>query len=59
MKKLKMFDDKIVSFEQLEELQESEHVTAVENCGNSGRHIGYIWYNVIFTDGEEISVYCK
>lgn len=54
---MKTYNDKVVSHEELEAICESEEVKKVTNCGNSGRHYGKTWYNVQFTDGEEIDVY--
>ena len=56
---LEKFDGEIVTEEQFREIEEHEEVTAVENCGVSGKYYGCIWYNVVFDDGEEISIYTE
>ena len=40
-------------------LERQEEVERVEMCGMSGRYSGWIWYNVLLTNGDEFSVYCR
>ena len=46
----------ITSFTCLERQEEVEHI---EMCGMSGRYPGWIWYNVVLTNGDKFSVYCR
>lgn len=59
IKNLKNYDGEEVDVETMEKIEESENVVEVENCGMSGQHVGYIYYNVKLKDGSEISIYCK
>jgi hypothetical protein len=54
---VELLEKEFVTPEELQEIEEHEDVIEVENCGNSGRHFGYVWYNVKCTDGEEYSIY--
>lgn len=56
---LEMLEKEFVTLEELEEIEEHEDVTQTENCGNSGRYIGWKWYNVVLKNEEEYSVYIK
>lgn len=51
-----LLNKEFVTLEELEEIECHEKVMEVENCGNSGSHIGYTWFNVI-TGNEEYNVY--
>lgn len=57
---MELIEKKILTVEELEELEGSPEVTNIENNGHSG--IGYInnlvWYTVT-VDGEEYSVYAE
>ena len=58
---VKIYDlcqEEFLTYEQLAEVEESYLVNYVENNGNSGKHIGYIWYTVQLCD-LEFQVYCK
>lgn len=59
MEELKALAEKILTPEQFEEIEESEYVTKVENCGMSGKEIGCNYFNVIFTDGDEMDIYVQ
>lgn len=56
---VELLEKEIVTLEELEEIECFEEVTEVENCGNSGKHIGCTWFNVKAIDGEEYSIYVK
>ena len=53
-----LIEKEILTIEEIEEIECMEEVTEVENLGNSGHHIGCIWYNVVTCSGEEHSIYC-
>lgn len=50
-------EDMEVTQEQFEEIEESELVVSVENCGGSGRFVGLNWYVVTMNDGTEVNIY--
>mgnify|MGYP007069480943 CR=1 FL=1 len=54
---MELLNKEFVTTEELEEIEEHCKVLEVENCGNSGKNIGYTWFNVKTTWGEEYSVY--
>ena len=56
---IEKFDYKIVTLQQLEQIEESELVITVKNIGNSGKYPSCQWYVVEFINGEEISVYIE
>ena len=58
-KMIEKFDYKIVTLQQLEQIEESELVITVKNIGNSGKYPSCQWYVVEFINGEEISVYIE
>lgn len=51
------FEDQIVRIEEYDQIADSEVVETIDNCGSSGKYNGYTWYNVIFKDGTEMSIY--
>lgn len=59
MNEIKAWDKEKVSRQQLNELEESEHVTFVECLGQSGWYIGYAWYVIELEDCTDIDVYIK
>ena len=46
----------IVNEEIFAEIEESEEVTGMENCGTSGRNINYNLWVVTLSDGTEIEI---
>ena len=56
---LEMLEKEFVTLEELEEIEEHEDVAQTESCGQSGRYIGWKWYNVVLKNEEEYSVYLK
>ena len=56
---VRTYADERLTLKQFEELEENEYIERIENCGNSGRLIGYIWYVVTLVNGDEFSVYTK
>ena len=50
-------EDKAITLEQLESIEESPVVENVENLGNSGIYPHLLWFVITFKDGEEMSVY--
>lgn len=59
MNEIKALDTEIISLNQLEEIEESEHVTFVERLGQSGRYHDCAWYSVELEDYTDIDVYIK
>lgn len=59
MNEIKALDKEIISFNQLEEIEESEHVSFVELLGQSGRYFDCVWYSVELEDDTDIDVYIK
>lgn len=59
MNEIKAWDKEKVSRQQLNELEESEHVTFVECLGQSGYYIDYAWYVIELEDSTDIDVYIK
>ena len=56
---LETLEKEFVTLEELEAIEEHEDVTQTESCGNSGRHVGWKWYNVVLKNEEEYSDYIK
>jgi hypothetical protein len=54
-----LLNKEFVTLEELEEIEQHEKIVEVENCGNSGKHNGYTWFNVKCAWNEEYSVYVK
>ena len=50
-------EDKVITLEQLEAIEESPLVESVENCGNSGIYPHLLWYAITLRDGSQLSVY--
>ena len=50
-------EDKVVTLEQLEAIEESVDVEKVENLGRSGLHSNMSWCDIKFYSGETITVY--
>lgn len=59
MNEIKALDKEIISLNQLEEIEESEHVTFVERLGQSGIYYDCAWYSVELEDDTDIDVYIK
>ena len=59
MNEIKALDKEIISLNQLEEIEEGEHVTFVERLGQSGRYYDCAWYSVELEDDTDIDVYIK
>lgn len=59
MNEIKVLDNEIISLNQLEEIEESEHVTFIECLGQSGVYIDCAWYSVELEDDTDIDVYVK
>ena len=59
MSQIFKYENEIVSEEEFEKIEESGYVIKVENCGCSSVELGYTYYNVILTTGEEMSIYFK
>ena len=59
MNEIKAWDKEKVSRQQLNELEESEHVTFVECLGHSGYYPDCAWYSVELEDDTDIDVYVK
>lgn len=56
IKEIKKMDNEVITIEQMEELEESEFVTDVENCGGSGYYVGKQLYCVTLVDETTIDV---
>lgn len=56
-KLMDLFEKEFITIEEFETIEEHEEVKEIENCGNSGQHIGYTWYNVVLENEEEYSIY--
>lgn len=50
-------EDKAVTLDQLEAIEESADVEKVEDMGKSGLHPHMNWYLISLRDGLELSVY--
>ena len=59
MKKIKEFDNKLVSNEILERIEESEYVCGFETLGCSNQYLGATWFDVVLIDGVHIDVFCN
>lgn len=59
MSEIKALDKKIISLNQLEEIEESEHVSFIECLGQSGVYTDCAWYSVELGDDTDIDVYVK
>ena len=55
--KILELEDKAVTLDQLEAIEESEDVEKVENLGRSGIYPHMNWYLITLRDGMELSVY--
>ena len=56
---LKEMNNSLITENQLEEIECSECVANVENCGNSSQYVGATWFDVQLTDGSSIDVFVK
>jgi len=54
-----LLEKQVLTEEELNEVLESDEIEHWENCGNSGLHVGYIWYSVQAIDGNEYDLYSK
>lgn len=59
MSEIKALDKEIISLNQLEEIEESEHVSFTECLGQSGVYTDCAWYSVELEDDTDIDVYIK
>ena len=59
MSEIKALDKEIISLNQLEEIEESEHVSFTECLGQSGVYTDCEWYSVELEDDTDIDVYIK
>lgn len=59
MSEIKALDKEIISLNQLEEIEESEHVSFTECLGQSGVYTDCAWYFVELEDDTDIDVYIK
>lgn len=59
MNEIKAKDKDIITLEQLEEIEESEHVTFTECLGQSGRYNNCVWISIELEDDTDIDVYIK
>lgn len=59
LKKIKKLNNKIISDNQFEMLEESEYVEWMECVGFSSSNIGCLWWDVKLVDGTSIDVFCK
>lgn len=59
MNEIKALDKEIISLNQLEEIEESEHVSFTECLGQSGVYTDCVWYSVELEDDTDIDVYIK
>lgn len=55
-----LLEKEILTEDEIEEVEEHEEVAeCVHNGYSSNAHLGYNWFSVTTTDGEEFEVYCK
>lgn len=54
---IQKLNNKIITSEQMEEIESSETVERVESLGPSWSHTGHTWYSVEFLDGTSIDVF--
>lgn len=59
MNEIKVLDKEIISLNQLEEIEESGHVTCIEYLGQSAVYTDCAWYSVELEDDTDIDVYVK
>ena len=59
MKEIKVLDKEIISLNQLEEIEESGHVTFTEYLGQSVVYTDCAWYSLELEDDTDIDVYIK
>ncbi len=59
LEQVKELEGQIITVEQSEVLEESDHIESWENCGMSGVYPSCLWYVYNLTDGEELNVYIK
>ena len=60
MKRLeKLLEKEILTFEELETIEQSQEVANVEDCGMSGYKVGCHLWNVTLSNGDEYEVYTK
>lgn len=57
MQQILELEDKAVTLEQLEAIEESAGVEKVENLGRSGAYPHMNWYMISLRDGLKLSVY--
>lgn len=55
---LTLLEKEIVTLKELEEIEQHEQVTNVEDCGMSGKYVGKHWYVITTEDQEEYNIYC-
>lgn len=59
MNEIKVLDKEIISLNQVEEIEESGHVTCIECLGQSAVYTDCAWYSVELEDDTDIDVYVK
>lgn len=59
MNEIKVLDKEIISLNQLEEIEESGHVTFTECFGQSVVYTDCAWYSIELEDDTDIDVYIK
>lgn len=52
-----LLEKEIVSLEELQQIEEAEEITSLENNGCSGRYAGKTWYTATTADGKEYDLY--
>lgn len=57
LEQIKNLDCEVVDLETLQEVEEHEEVSSLENLGNSGYNVGHTWYLVTLADGSEVNLY--
>lgn len=59
LNEIKELNKEIISLNQLEEIEESDHVTFTECLGQSGVYTYCAWYSIELEDDTDIDVYIK
>jgi len=59
MNEIKVLDKEIISLNQLEEIEESGHVTFTKYLGQSLVYTDCAWYSLELEDDTDIDVYIK
>ena len=52
-----MFNNTIITTEEMEALELNPEVSAIECLGQSGRYYNCYWYSITFNDGSDMDVY--